>query len=196
MTPTTISQIGTRKKPKNPSGVRSDAPMMIDAQASGVGSIPLRRAPRPVASSMAAKDGVPSQPVVRVKLAECVDRLSLAFMGGVGRRPFSMPTSANADAARSAPPKATAPWPLSPLPRSQPSLQTCAEEDEQEGDQGCEQESGNLVLASVVLQLEKVSAGAVSLLGSPHVRARPAKNNSPMSAPAIGRKRSKRSALT
>jgi hypothetical protein len=33
--PTTISQSGTRKKPKNPSGVRSDAPMTIVAQASG-----------------------------------------------------------------------------------------------------------------------------------------------------------------
>jgi hypothetical protein len=55
MSPTTISQSGTRRKPKNQSGVRSDAPMTIDAQASGFGSIPLRRAPRPVASSTAAK---------------------------------------------------------------------------------------------------------------------------------------------
>src|SRR5215218_5493162 len=55
-----------------------------------------------------------------------------------------MPTSANAAAARSAPPKATAPWPESPL-------QTRAEEDEQERNQGREQESGNLMLASIVL---------------------------------------------
>ena len=33
-TPTTISQTGTRMKPKNPSGVTSDAPMTIVAQAS------------------------------------------------------------------------------------------------------------------------------------------------------------------
>ena len=53
-TPTTISHTGTRMNPKNPSGVRSDAPITIVAHASGVGSIPLRRAPRPVARSIAA----------------------------------------------------------------------------------------------------------------------------------------------
>src|SRR5258708_7365672 len=42
-TPTTISHTGTRMNPKNPSGVKSEAPMTIDAQASEVGSIPLRR---------------------------------------------------------------------------------------------------------------------------------------------------------
>src|SRR5215213_9985607 len=36
VSPTTISQSGTRKKPKNPSGVRSDAPMTTVAQAGGV----------------------------------------------------------------------------------------------------------------------------------------------------------------
>ena len=53
--PTTISHTGTRMNPKNPSGVRSDAPMTIVAHASGAGSMALRRAPRPVARSMAAK---------------------------------------------------------------------------------------------------------------------------------------------
>src|SRR3954466_308246 len=53
--PTTISQTGTTMNPKNPSGVRSDAPMTIVAHATGAGSIRLRRAPRPVASNIAAK---------------------------------------------------------------------------------------------------------------------------------------------
>ena len=59
--PTTISHNGTSMNPKNPSGVRSDPPITIVAQVSGAGSIPLRRAPRPVASSIAAnaqQDGV------------------------------------------------------------------------------------------------------------------------------------------
>ena len=41
--------------PKNPIGVRSEAPMTTVAHASQVGSIPFRRAPSPVASSIAAK---------------------------------------------------------------------------------------------------------------------------------------------
>ena len=53
--PDAISQIGTSMNPKNPAGVSDDAPITIVAQASGAGSIWLRRAPRPVARSRAAK---------------------------------------------------------------------------------------------------------------------------------------------
>jgi hypothetical protein len=53
--PTTINHAGRRMNPKKPSGVRSDAPITIVAQASADGNIRLRRAPRPVASSTAAK---------------------------------------------------------------------------------------------------------------------------------------------
>jgi hypothetical protein len=60
-TPTPISHIGRRMNPKNPAGVRSDAPTTIVTQATGVGSIRVRRAPRPVARSTASKDAFPSQ---------------------------------------------------------------------------------------------------------------------------------------
>ena len=55
MSPTTISHAGSRKKPRKPSGVKSEAPIRIVAHTIGVGSFPLRRAPRPVARSTAAK---------------------------------------------------------------------------------------------------------------------------------------------
>ena len=40
--PTTISQTGTRRNPKNPAGVSIEAPMTIVAQASGVRLFELR----------------------------------------------------------------------------------------------------------------------------------------------------------
>ena len=46
---------------------------MVAAQASGVGSIPLRRAPRPVASSIAANPAFHPEPVVGVELVQGVD---------------------------------------------------------------------------------------------------------------------------
>ena len=45
---------GKRMNPKNPSGVRSVAPMTMVAHASSFGNMPLRSAPKPVAKSNAA----------------------------------------------------------------------------------------------------------------------------------------------
>jgi hypothetical protein len=53
-TPTTISHGGMRSDPRKPIGVSCVAPRTMVAHASQLGSIPLRRAPSPVASSTAA----------------------------------------------------------------------------------------------------------------------------------------------
>jgi len=47
--PLTTSHAGKRMNPKNPSGVRSVAPITIVAHVSSFGNMPFRSAPKPVA---------------------------------------------------------------------------------------------------------------------------------------------------
>ena len=167
--------------------------MTIVAQASGVGSIALRRAPRPVARSRAAKAAFQPEPVVGVELVEGVDGLPLACVGGVRHRGFE-----HADE------------------HEHRGREECAAEGDravarviacrvrvgasaQPRRRGAGTRSRGATRRPTIwcwpwlsCQYAKVLAGPVSLLGSVRFRTRPTRNSSPASTPASGRKRSNR----
>jgi hypothetical protein len=62
--------------------------MTIVAHTSGVGSIPLRRAPEACCEQHCRERDVPPQPVVRVQLVQRVDGFPLSLVRCVRYRPF------------------------------------------------------------------------------------------------------------
>ena len=167
--------------------------MTIVAQANGVGSIPSRRAPRPVASSIAA-NAAPREPVVGVELVQGVDGLPRLPRA----RHLSSPLRAFRRSRRSwrrgaPPPKATAPWPASRFPSASRRCSPAPKKSSRKAINGATSSATIWCWPRLSCQKENVSAGPVSLAGSFHSKIRATKNMSPASAPASVRKRSNRS---
>ena len=120
--------------------------MTIVTHASGRGSIPLRRAPRPVRAALPRRTR-PSQPVVGVELVQRVDGLPLPLVRRICHSRFEHPDERERHCTKECAAERNQAMAGVTVALRESSPQAGPEEEKKERDEGCDQEGDDLVLA-------------------------------------------------